>query len=383
MAPPCIVSTTNDQVCLIQPQQPQQPPQRIRTYSPSSIVTRQEEEPTVFLHRDASGSAAAKIFPILTQMNLADAAVRFADFGSNNNNEGNDEQDKVLDAFQNVTDLFERLVDCAMPKAEQHHDHQNLIAEACAISLSTRVPPILSQTKELIEKAGQESQFVVKMRSTFALIRAMQYLDRIQEGMDPKANEELNDQLQTVLSGLDLESLPRHFQKHVAFRVSPWVTSVLCFDLPIGESAHASIAPHNPQGQLPLEVEVEPVVEFRGHDRASIRYARDAARACRVTIEHCTHVERSFAAGAGMAGEATIRVRVSPLQTDSGHTAAVVPQVKGVWNYDDTVADRIHFKEARAYVPSDCCVPKWWRFCVFSCRKRSFIPNTVIFIFPP
>jgi len=254
---------------------------------------------------------------------------------------------------------FLRLQQCAVATGQQNDtdeeqaaaannneksDDLSPVLQACSLSLCTRMPLVLRQTEQLIESAdGQrEARIVGKMRSTLALVRARQYLDSIQEGMDPESNEGLDEQLRTVLAGLDTDSLPEDFRhQRLSFRVSPWIATALCFDLPLGASAQWHTSPQETHGtQLPIQVEVEPVVEFRAHDLASVRAARAAARACTVVIEKCSHEARAVNTGAGMIGEATIRVHVRPTTTRSGEQLQV-------WGSDRAVQS-LCVKEARA-----------------------------------
>lgn len=243
-----------------------------------------------------------------------------------------DEQKKLKAAFQSLSSRVDRLL------ASEKDTTGSLVLQACSLSLRTRMPLVLRQTSELIESAGRESQLVSKIRTTLAMVRAIQYMDCLQEGMDPETNEGIDAQLLSVLSGLDVDSLPEDFKNNLSFRVSPWVPSDLAFDLPLGESARTHLEGDG-SSKLPISVEVEPVVEFRAHDFASVKNARAAARACKVTIEKCTHCALEFP-GAGICGEATIQVRVTPLDGTN-------PNEIQVWGLDKDVQG-LCIKEARA-----------------------------------
>jgi hypothetical protein len=209
------------------------------------------------------------------------------------------------------------------------------LLRACIETLDTRMPYILHQTFSMIQDETSE-RFVTDVRSTFALYRAIQYVDRLQEAIDPTTNEGIEEQLLTILSGLDEMSSSRH-SCHPAFRLSPWVASDLCFDLPLGQSAY-----HTIPGDL--TVEIESIVEFRAHDQPSVKYARAAAIPVSVTILSCKHVKRHFGFGAGMIGQATITVRLEPLSFDK--------QPVRVWSVDQPVP-ALQIKEARAYVQNE------------------------------
>ena len=239
-----------------------------------------------------------------------------------------------------------RLVECA----NKNSDKNSLVLQACALSLRTRFPLVLQQTELLIESANrsQEDRIVGKMRSTLALVRATQYLDSIQEGMDPETNENLDEQLLTVLTGLDTEGLRQDVRELLSFRVSPWIATTLCFDLPLGPAATWQNTPPQWSAQLPIRLEVEPVVEFRAHDMASVASARAAAaRACEVTIESCSHEARAVWTGAGMIGEAVVRVHVRPTRRGESAAAAESAGQLQVWGIDKAVPS-LCIKEARA-----------------------------------
>lgn len=248
---------------------------------------------------------------------------------------------RYSDEFVKLQERVTRLVEFSK-NSESTNETDSLVLQACAVSLRTRLPLVLRQTAQLIENA--ESGIVGKMRSTLALVRTTQYVDSIQEGMDPESNEGLDEQLRAVLEGLDVESLPEDVRLNLAFRVSPWIaSSALCFDLPLGGSATWQSplqAKQQQQHQLPIRVQVEPVVEFRAHDMASVASARAAARACAVTIESCAHEARAVCTGAGMIGEAVVRVHVRPIRSKTG-------QKLQVWGSGEEVPS-LCIKEARA-----------------------------------
>jgi hypothetical protein len=157
--------------------------------------------------------------------------------------------------------------------------------------------------------------------------------------MAPHSRETLDEQLSEVLMALNTEAFAEEFASNLSFRISPWLTNSLAFDLPLAEPAHASL-----QGggdSLPLRAEVEPVVEFLADDLASRTSAAAASRACTVTIEKVTHSVREFSAGAGMIGEAMIRVKLMPLGEENDKKLQV-------WRSENTEVDSLCIKEARA-----------------------------------
>lgn len=201
------------------------------------------------------------------------------------------------------------------------------LLRACQETLRSRIPMVMHQSHQMIQDETTE-RFVNDVRSTFALYRAIQYVDRLQEAMDPTTNEGIEEQLERVISVMK--------KPPPAFRLSPWVATDLCFDVPIGASAK-----HTIPGVVC--VELEPIVEFRAHDAPSVNYARAAAATpVSVSIESCKHVKRTFGLGSGKIGQATITVRLEPLDDE----AANGPQV---WGLDKPVP-ALQIKEARAYV---------------------------------
>ena len=254
-----------------------------------------------------------------------------------------DQHASFNDELESLKARAERLTQCCA------NGSLSPVRRACSLSLRARVPLVLRQTEQQLAKSKDnaygEGNPLGGMRSMLALVRATHFLDAVQEGMDPESNEGLDEQLSTVLAGLDAESLPEDFRRQLSFRVSPWTVSALCFDLALGPSAQWHTTPQEArrggEQKLPIRVEVEPVVEFRAHDRASVAAARAAARACAVEIESCGHEARAVCTGAGMIGEATVRVRVRPAAARSSDRRA------GVWGSDEEVQS-LCIKEARA-----------------------------------
>lgn len=258
---------------------------------------------------------------------------------------------------------------------------------ACVVSLKSRLPFVLEQTKQWValeldpesigslQPRASHAASVSNLRSTLAIFRADQYLDRIQEAMDiavESHNNHVDKHLRTVLDGLDIAAFPAAFQKDgLAFRISPWVPAALCFDLPLGQSARASFPGDDGCGQrrLAIDLDVEPVVEFRADDQLSAQYAHQAARACSIEILECKHFvtrgrqyhslppqqSRMLLGGDSADGEATIRLLVSPLTGGIGNRSMNIVGTDGdntnkkrqVWGCDDIVKS-LHIQEARA-----------------------------------
>jgi hypothetical protein len=259
----------------------------------------------------------------------------------------NSEKSAIEEESKKHAELLQNLllrVDCLLSYGKQSLAHDSVTLQACLASLHTRMPLVLRQTEEWVERGmSPKALLVCKLRSTLALFRADQYLDRIQEAIDPCSNRGYDEQLRIVLAGLETTCLSDDFKKGLAFRISPWVPSTLCFDLPVGSSARASF-PGNGAKKLPISLDIEPVVEFRAEDRVSVTFAHLSARACQVTIVDCKHVARKFDASAGVWGEATIRVLIAPLDCAALEAS---DGKRHVWGCDSVVKS-LQVKEARA-----------------------------------
>lgn len=206
-----------------------------------------------------------------------------------------------LSEFQTLTSKVHRLL-----SSEKLDDYfQSETVQACSLSLRTRLPHFLSNTEH-------EQQSICKRQSALALLRATHYIDRIEQGLTVECTATLDEQLRTVLAGLDVQNFPESFRNNISFRLSPWVHG---FDLPVGAIARTLL---DAKGmQLPVVVEVEPIVEFRTGDVTSINYAASAAKACEVTIKSCRHVGCHVGSKAGIVGEGTIQISIRPLGSDN------------------------------------------------------------------
>jgi hypothetical protein len=208
-----------------------------------------------------------------------------------------------LSEFQTLTSKVHRLL--SFEKLENEYVQSETV-QACSLSLRTRLPHFLNNTKQ------QEHLNTCKRQSTLALLRASQYIDRIEQGLTVESTVTLDEQLRTVLAGLDVQNFPENVRNNITFRLSPWVNG---FDLPVGALARTVLDVKGTQ--RPVVVEVEPIVEFRTGDVTSINYATRAARACEVTIKSCRHVGFSIGNQAGIVGEGTIWIHIKPLGIDN------------------------------------------------------------------
>jgi hypothetical protein len=215
-----------------------------------------------------------------------------------------DDEDSVLPTeslseLQTLTSKVRRLL-----SFENLDDAQSESLQACTLSLRTRLPLFMRRT----EQFGKGLPNPCKRQTALALLRATRYVDRIEEGMTVDSNESIDEQLRTVLSGLDVEVLPDNVRNSLSFRLSSWVHG---FDLPVGATTRMTLDKKGKQRSL--VVEVEPIVEFRADDRTSVDYASRAAKACVVTIIKCKHVSCNIGTGAGVIGEGTMQIHVSPI----------------------------------------------------------------------
>ena len=203
-----------------------------------------------------------------------------------------------LSEFQTLTSKVHRLL-----SFEKLDDYvQSETVQACSLSLRTRLPHFLNNTEE------HEQPSACKRQSALALLRATHYIDRIEQGLTVESTATLDEQLRTVLAGLDVQNFPESVRNTISFRLSPWVHG---FDLPVGASARTVLDAKGTQ--CPVVVEVEPIVEFRTGDGTSINYATSAAKACDITIKSCRHLGCNVGTKAGIVGLGTIQINIRPL----------------------------------------------------------------------
>jgi hypothetical protein len=206
-----------------------------------------------------------------------------------------------LSEFQTLTSKVHRLL--SFEKLDDYGRSETV--QACSLSLRTRLPHLLNSTEHKQPSA-------CKQQSALALLRATQYINRIEQGLTIESTATLDEQLRTVLAGLDVQNFPESVRNNISFRLSPWVHG---FDLPVGTIARTVLDAKGTQ--RPVVVEVEPIVEFRTGDVTSIDYATRAAKACEVTIKSCRHVGCSVENKAGIVGEGMIRIYIRPLGSNN------------------------------------------------------------------
>jgi len=252
-----------------------------------------------------------------------------------------DEQvDEDYNAFTNSLKEVSQRFDSLLQMAENKTGDFSPVLDACHLSLRTRMPHVLEQTSQLIESIQESKEesikMVAKMRSSLALVRAAQYLDIIDIAMEDPPRKRLDGQLANMLESSEMKELALEFQTKPSFRVSPWVTSLLAFEIPAGLPARRTLTT---DVFLPISVEVEPVFEFRAEDLDGERNVLHSYRACSVEIEKFRHDAREFCAGAGTIGVCTLKLRISPLNDDDADNLRV-------WGYDEDVP-KLCITEAR------------------------------------
>jgi hypothetical protein len=191
------------------------------------------------------------------------------------------------------------------------------VLDACRLSLRTRMPHVLKQASLLVEitasAENKSTHLIGRLRGSFALIRAAQYVEIIESGMNSIELESIDKQLLSLIESDAFKALANEIEGDLAFRVSPWLASSLAFDVPVGKMARTSVG-----GPLPLTVEVEPVVEFYSDSLLNGQDAMRSFRPCTLKIENFRHSPCEFSASDGTCGMARITVRLSPLESLEG-----------------------------------------------------------------
>jgi hypothetical protein len=228
------------------------------------------------------------------------------------------------------------------------------VLKACTMSLHSRVPLLLKQASLLIhqlkcqnsDKAAADRVITGRLRSNFALVRLVQYLDLIESAMQNPPRELLDARLLDILRAMNMNnssvSIAGNTEQEQAafFRVSPWLAKTLAFDLPLGQTASTQLA-----GNLPLEVEVEPIFEIHAADVVAGKLENWSFCACSVVIQSCKHKATPFSSGAGMIGECIIRVHVTPLHNDKKQPVST--PARAAWS-ESQFQKKLVIREARA-----------------------------------
>jgi hypothetical protein len=230
-----------------------------------------------------------------------------------------------------ATDL-DRLVarvDEMLVKEESTKANFSPVLDACRLSLRTRMPQVLEQASILVESVSssenESAHLIGRVRASFAIMRAVQYVEIIESGIDAIGLDIIDGQLLSLIDSHAFKALAVEMQEDISFRVSPWLASSLAFDVPAGKMARSSVG-----GALPLTVEVEPVVEFYSDSLLNEKGATSSFRPCSLKIEKLSHTPCEFSAGAGTSGMARITIRLSPLESLEAEYLGQDVQVLGI-----------------------------------------------------
>ena len=222
------------------------------------------------------------------------------------------------------------------------------VTHACHVSVRSRMMELLKQASGFISSmeeaavaSDEDSSLKIhRLRCSIALLRAEQYLDLMERAMENPPRDELDAVLHEILESEKLEHVN---DKSFGFRISPWVSSFLAFDLPVGPLVRWNA----PTDHRPLSLQVEPMLEFNSIDlldknRESIL---SQVKGCDVVIEKCQHKSRNFSAGAGTIGECHLQVRLTPMSDEqSGNSSG---GSKPIWGQDPD-PPALSIREARA-----------------------------------
>jgi hypothetical protein len=203
------------------------------------------------------------------------------------------------------------------------------VLDACRLSLRTRMPQVLEQASLLLQSVSssenKSTHLIGKLRASFAIMRATQYVEIIEAGIDAIGPNGIDARLLSLIDSKAFKALAFEMQEDLSFRISPWLVSSLAFDVPTGKMARSSVG-----GPLPLTVEVEPVVEFNADSLLNDKGVMRSFRPCSLKIEKFSHTPCEFSAGSGTSGMARITVRLSPLESlEADHLGRDV-QVLGI-----------------------------------------------------
>jgi hypothetical protein len=226
---------------------------------------------------------------------------------------GSSVHDEACDVFTDLNRLAVR-VDEMHVKEESMKASFSPMLDACRLSLRTRMPQVLEQASLLVQSISssenESTHLIDKLKASFAIMRATRYVEIIEAGIDAIGLDSIDARLLSLIDSNAFKALAVEMQEDPSFRVSPWLTSSLAFDVPMGKMARSSVG-----GSLPLTVEVEPVVEFYSDSLLNDEGVMRSFRPCSLKIENFSHSPCEFSAGAGTSGMARITVRLSPLES--------------------------------------------------------------------
>jgi hypothetical protein len=215
-----------------------------------------------------------------------------------------------------ATDLDRLIVrvDEMRVKEESTKVYFSPVLDACRLSLRTRMPQVLEEATLLVQSVSssenKSTHLIGRLRASFAIMRATQYVEIIEAGIDAIGLDGIDARLLSLIDSKAFKTLAVEMQENLSFRVSPWLVSSLAFDVPTGKMARSSVG-----GPLPLTVEVEPVAEFNADSLSNDKGVMRSFRPCSLKIEKFSHTPCEFSAGSGTSGMARITVRLSPLES--------------------------------------------------------------------
>lgn len=245
--------------------------------------------------------------------------------------------DEDVEALENLSSRVASLLNSISVASERS---ETAVVKCCITSLTTRMPHMIAQTKELLEASelrNAEAHMTRRIRSQYAGLRILQFFSNIEAAIQEDVNGTVSLQLDDLSSVIKKQSSLRDFQP--SFCVSPWVSTALAFTMSLGKPAILTLKSEG-SDRLPLELKVEPCVEFIANDQQSLSAAKDAAILCDVSVESCSHRIREMHSTSGVIGEVTLRARISPRDK-------ITCSKRRVWGGDSHVPS-LCIREARA-----------------------------------
>jgi hypothetical protein len=226
----------------------------------------------------------------------------------------------VKEFFLALQDLKDRVN--YLLESQSHHSSESYSSspanDACLFSLRHRMPHFLKSSSLLIEHLKQNDAselMVAKLRCSFGMAAAVQFLDTIEYGLTCPARDIFDDRLSGLLE--EMARLIDH-DAYFTFRVSHWAAPSrrLAFDLPVCKAVTFEL-----QNDFPLFVTVEPLIMYPAEDLLNVCKKLPKPRICYVEVEQCKHSPLESAEGAGVVGTAYVKVRLTPLHGNTEHSS--------------------------------------------------------------
>ncbi|GKY92655.1 hypothetical protein MPSEU_000235500 [Mayamaea pseudoterrestris] len=211
-------------------------------------------------------------------------------------------------ALQQLEDQVEHLLETQ--SVDESIASSSPVNDACVYSLRHKMPHFLQRASLLIDQLKKQKVnelVVAKLRCSFGMAAAVQFLDTIEYGLACPAREIIDERLSMLLD--EVARLTDN-DPYFKFRVSNWAAPSLklAFDLPASKPATVDI-----RNSFPISVTVEPIVTYPAEDLYSIYKELSKPRICSVEIEQCKHTRLGFAEGAGVIGTACVKIRLTPM----------------------------------------------------------------------